>query len=253
MSTRYFKFRQEELPVAGEILMQLFNRDRNKFEAFAAEYNDEFATSVHNQINKVRDVTQAVTLTALIKKLTENLYQTMDGILPKIDLIQAYAHKANKTLNIKSSSFGVKEVKKMIRKRNVEGYFLKISVVNQNVANNLEALKANSYKETIGAEILEQSSIIYDLNLKQEGKLSERKQLVVDNGVEFTALWAMLSDISKMGKLLMKADPSKAEEYMFSHILKKVRKVAVKVNKKNAVVAPVASEEPVADKLEPVS
>lgn len=245
MSTKYFKFRQEELPVAGEILLQLFNRDRNKFEGFSASYNDEFVTSVHSQINTVRDLTQSVTLTAIVTKVTENLYSTMDAVLPKLDLIQAYAKKANKTLNIKSSSFGVKEAKKMIRKRNVEGYSVKISVVEQNIANNLEALKAKDYKETIGTEIQDQSKEIYDLNLQQEEKLSERRQLVVDNNGEFTKLWAMLSDISKMGKLLMKADSSKAQEYTFTHILKKVRNVSVKTDKENEIVAPVVGEEPI--------
>lgn len=246
MGTKFFKFRQEELPVAGEILLQLLIRDRNKFEGFSADYNDEFIASVKNQINIVREVTQSLTLTAIIKKITEDLYQTMDSVLPKLNLIQAYAQKANKTLNIKASGFGVKEAKKMIRIRNVEGYSVKISVVNQNIANNLEALKAKDYKESIGTEIQEKSNVIYDLNLKQEQKLSERKQLVVDNNGEFTVLWEMLSDISKMGKLLMKADPSKAEEYMFSNILKQVRKVTLKTDPKTKIKIPVVSEEPVA-------
>jgi hypothetical protein len=246
MGTKYFKFRQEELPVAGEILLQLLIRDRNKFEGFSTEYNDEFIASVKNQINIVRDVTQSVTLTAIIKKITEDLYQNMDNVLPKLNLIQAYAQKANKTLNIKASGFGVKEAKKMIRIRNVEGYSVKISVINQNIANNLEALKAKDYKETIGTEIQEKSTVIYDLNLKQEQKLSERKQLVVDNNGEFTVLWEMLSDISKMGKLLMKEDSSKAEEYMFSNILKQVRKVTLKTDAKKEIETPVLSEEPVA-------
>jgi len=246
MSTKFFKFRQEELPVAGDILLQLFNRDRDKFTEFSQEYNDEFLESVHNQIKKVREITQASTLTAEIKKVTEELYSSMDSNLSKLNLVQAYAQKANKSLTIKASSFGVKEAKKELRKRNAEGYSVKISIVNQNIAGNLEALTAKGYKETIGTEIQEQSNIIYDLNLKQEEKLSERKQLVADNNDEFAALWVMLVDISKMGKLLLKPDSSKAEEYMFSHILKKVRKVSVKTDKKQTV-ASVVSEEPVVE------
>lgn len=247
MSTKFFKFRQEELPVAGDILLQLFNRDRNEFTGFSEEYNDEFLESVHNQIKIVREVTQASTLTAEIKKITEDLYLNMDSNLSNLNLVHAYARKANKTLSIKASGFGVKEAKKELRKRNVEGYSVKISIVNQNIASNLEALKAKGYKETIGTEIQEQSNIIYDLNLKQEGKLSERKQLVVDNNDKFTALWVMLVDISKMGKLLLKTDSSKSEEYMFSHIIKKVRKVSVKTDKKQ-IVASVENQESVVGK-----
>lgn len=252
MSTKFFKFRQEELPVAGDILLQLFNRDRKKFEEFSSEYNNELVKSVQNQIDKVRKVTQATTITAEIKKLTEDLYQIMDDTLVKLDLVQAYAQKANKTLLIKSSSFGVKEAKKQLRRRNVEGYSVKVNIINQNIANNLEALKAKGYKETLGVEIQDQSNQIYDLNLKQEEKVSERKQLVVDNNNEFNALWASLSDISKIGKLLMKADPSKAEEYMFSHILKKVRKVPAKSETKDKIVVPAEKSEAVAEEKTPI-
>lgn len=247
MSTSYFKFRQEELPVVGEILLQSFNRDRKKFKGFSEDYNDEYAKSVKAQIEKVQDLMLAPSLTAEISKITEDLYQNMKEIVPKLDLLAAYAQRANKALTIKSANFGIKECKKELRRKNVEGFTVKMTMVQQNIEKNAEPLKAKGYKKALGTELEKLTKKIYDLNLKQEKKITERKQLVAENHVEFDALWKMLSDISKLGKLLMKKDTAKAEDYMFSNVLNKVRKIPTKKVKKK-VAAPVVA--PVAEKAE---
>ena len=240
MST-YFKFRQEELPIVGEILLQMFSRDRSAFEDFSAEYNDEFFTEVINQIKKVNDLTQAPTLSAEIKKITADLYECADGIIPQLDLIAAYAQRANKALIVRAADFGVKQAKKEIRRKNIEAFCAKVKVVEQNIAKNIEALKAKGYKETLGAELSKLTKQAYDLNLLQEEKLREKKELVVANHEEFIKLWNMLSDLSKTGKLIMKASKQKSDDYMFSHIINQVRKpkAAPSVKKK---IEPVVEE-----------
>ncbi len=240
MST-FFKFRQEELPIVGELLLQMFTRDRSAFEDFSAEYNDEYLKEVSKQIKKVNDLTQAPTLTAEIKKTTEELYDCLDGIVPKLNLIAAYAQRANKALIIKVADFGIKQAKKDIKKKNVEGYCTRVKVVEQNIANNLEALKARGYKEKLGKELSTLTQKAYDLNLIQEEKMREKKELVLNNHEELNKLWTMMADLSKTGKLIMKANKQKSEDYMFTHIIKQVRKpkLAPVVKKK---VQPVVEE-----------
>ncbi len=223
MST-YFKFRQEELPIVGEILLQMFTRDRITFENFSAEYNDEFFNKVKNQITKVNELTQAPTLSAEIKKITADLYECADGIIPKLDLIAAYAQRASKSLIVRASDFGVKQAKKEIRRKNIEAFSIKVKVVEQNIANNLAALKVKGYKDSLGEELVQLSKQTYDLNLVQEEKIREKKALVLSNHEEFGKLWDMLSDLSKTGKLLMKVNKQKSDDYMFTHILKQVRR-----------------------------
>jgi len=240
MST-FFKFRQEELPVVGELLLQMFTRDRSAFEDFSAEYNDEYLKGVSKQIKKVNDLTQAPTLTAEIKKTTTELYDCLNDIVPKLNLIAAYAQRANKALIIKVADFGIKQAKKDIKKKNVEGYCTKVKVVEQNIANNIAALKARGYKEKLGKELSTLTQKVYDLNLIQEEKIREKKELVLNNHEELNKLWTMMADLSKTGKLIMKANKQKSEDYMFTHIIKQVRKpkVAPVVKKK---VQPVVEE-----------
>ncbi|WP_282125464.1 hypothetical protein [Marinifilum flexuosum] len=234
MSAKYYKFRQEELPVVGNFLLNRFKRDRVLFEGFSPEYNDEYEANWLSQIQKVEHLNLASHLTADMKQITDKMYQLMNEIVDQLDFTSAYAQRANKTLTIKFSDFGIKEAKKELRKKNVEGYLLRIKLVQQNVTDNLEALKAKGYKEEIGSEIVSMTQKVKELNEQQDEKMSERKQLVANNNGEFEKLWAILSDVSRTGKLLMKNDKIKAEEYMFSHILKKVRKsvpVAKKIEK----------------------
>jgi len=240
MST-FFKFRQEELPVVGELLLQMFTRDRSAFEDFSAEYNDEYLKGVSKQIKKVNDLTQAPTLTAEIKKTTTELYDCLNDIVPKLNLIAAYAQRANKALIIKVADFGIKQAKKDIKKKNVEGYCTKVKVVEQNIANNIAALKARGYKEKLGKELSTLTQKVYNLNLIQEEKIREKKELVLNNHEELNKLWTMMADLSKTGKLIMKANKQKSEDYMFTHIIKQVRKpkVAPVVKKK---IQPVVEE-----------
>ncbi len=224
MGVSFYKFRQEELPVVGELLLQMFVRDRITFEKFSPEYKGEFLEIVESQIKKVLGMTQAQTLRAEIKKKTSDLYNCIDQIIPLLDFVGAYAKRANAGLTLKASDFGVMQAKKEIRKRNIEGVCTKVRIVEQNITNNLTALKERGYTDSLGNELKEMTQKAYGLNLVQEEKIREKKQVVVNNMMEYTLLWCFLKDISETGKLLMKSDKQKCNGYKFSHIIKQVRK-----------------------------
>jgi len=235
MGVSFYKFRQEEIPVVGELLLQMFERDRAAFEKFSPEYKGEFFEIVESQIRKVLNMTQAATLRAEIKRKTSDLYQCIDEIIPLLDLIAAYAKRANTALTVKATDFGVMQAKKEIRKRNIEGVCTKVKVVEQNITNNLEALKERGYTEALGAELNTMTQKAYSLNLLQEEKIREKKQLVVNNMTEYTLLWCFLKDLSETGKLLLKADKQKCDGYKFSHIIKHVRKTKPNADVTNSV------------------
>ncbi|WP_282014909.1 hypothetical protein [Marinifilum flexuosum] len=245
----YFKFRREELPFVGDLMLSLFKRDRVKFEEFSPKYNDEFIASVSAQIHKVQDLTTTQSLTGEIKTITSELYQSMDDLVPKLNRLASYVQSANKSLVIKYADFGIREAKKELRLRNVEAYCAKQKVIEQNITKNLEQLKAEGYKEEFGLEIKNDTKAIYEKNLLQENKLRERKEHVTNNAGEFDVLWKMMSDISRKGKVVMAHDKQKSEEYMFTNILKKVRNIAGK--KKEVVIDSSTDTEPTKETEEP--
>jgi hypothetical protein len=247
--TTYFKFRREELPVVGDLILSLLQRDKANFEEYSPKYNDEFIASVSAQIHKVQELTTTQSLTGEIKSITSDLYQSMDNMIPKLNRLASYVQSANKMLVVKFADFGIREAKKELRQKNVEAYCAKQKVVEQNIAKNIDQLKAEGYKEEFGLEIQSGTKAIYEKNLLQENKIRERKEHVNNNLGEFDALWLMISDISRKGKIIMAHDKQKADEYMFTSILKKVRNVSVK--KTPVVVAPQVVAEPAKEKDEP--
>lgn len=224
MGVSFYKFRQEELPVVGKLLVQMFVRDRSTFEKFSPEYKGEFLEIVERQIDKVMQMPHSSYLRGEIKKKTADLYKCVDEIIPLLDLVGAYAKRAGARLSIKPSEFGVSQAKKEIRKRNIEGVCAKIEIVQQNISNNLRPLKERGYTEELGDELNEMTKKAYELNLIQEAKIREKKQLVIDNMTEYKLLWCFLKDLSETGKLLTKGDKQKCDGYKFSHIIKQVRR-----------------------------
>lgn len=245
----YFKFRREELPVVGDLLLSLLQRDRVKFEEYSPKYKDEFIASVSVQIHKVQDLTTTQSLSGEIKTITNDLYQNMDDLLPKLNRLASYVQSANKSLVIKYADFGIREAKKDLRKRNVEAYCAQQKVIEQNIAKNINQLKAEGYKEDLGLEIKNDTKAIYEKNLLQENKIRERKEHVANNAGEFDVLWKMLADISRKGKVVMAHDKQKAEEYMFTHIIKNVRNIPVK--KKTVAIPPPVVSKPEKENEEP--
>lgn len=245
----YFKFKREELPAVGDLLLSLLQRDRVKFEAYSPIYKDEFITSVSAQIHKVKDLTVTQSLTGEIKTITNELNQSMDDLVPKLNRLASYVQSANKSLVLKYANFGIREAKKDLRKRNVDAYCARQKVIEQNIAKNIDQLKAEGYKEEFGLEIQSETKAIYEKNLLLEQKVRERKEHVANNAGEFDVLWKMMSEISRKGKIVMAHDKQKAEEYMFTHIIKKVRNSSVK--KTSVVIAPPVVTEPVKEKEEP--
>ena len=233
----YFKFKREELPVVGDLLLSLLQRDCLKFEEYSPKYNADFIVSVTNQIQKIKDLTSTKSLTGEIKTITSELYQSMDDMIPKLNLLASYIQSANKQLVVKYADFGIKEARKDLRVRNVEAYCAHHKDIEQNIEKNIEQLKSEGYKEELGLEIKTATKDIYEKNLEQEKKLRERKEYVADNIAEYDVLWKMLADISKKGKLVMAHDKQMADEYMLTHILKKARKPVVVEKQKKKIVA----------------
>lgn len=224
MSVVYNRFRQEELPVVAELLLQQFNRDRDQFQAFSPEFNEEYIGKLRLQIEKVNELMPAEIVTAERKKITADLYQLMKEISMELDLLAAYALRAEKEMTVHAAHFGVKEAKKELKKLNAEGYFQKVKVVEQNCAKNFDALCAKGYNSELGQKLGSMTHRLYELNLRQSQKLQERRQLVDANHSELKLLWEFILEISKIGKLVTRFDKEKSNEYKLCNLLKYIRK-----------------------------
>ena len=220
----YSRFRLEELPVVADLLLCYLDDDRSEFLAFSDKFNAAYSRQVSEQILKVRNLIPAKIITSERVKVTEELYYKMDIIYMKLNFVQAYAEMANGTMNVHSTDFGIRKSKQQLKARNVEGALSKLKVVEQSINDNLEALQAKGFKKDLIKEILETSDDIARLNLLQELKNMERKELVVKNHREYERLWNYITEISRIGKLVLVHNKSKMNDYKFCKLLTHVRK-----------------------------
>lgn len=222
----YNKFRLEELPVVADLLLQLMNRDRQYFTSFSSDFNDAYISNVQTQIVRIKDLIPAQAITAKKSKLTSDRYQKMKEIMHLLDRINAYVWRASDQLNIIADDFGVREAKQELKRKNVEGSLMRIREVEQNISSNLQALKTKGYKIDLGDELLESTEIMAHMNLQKMEMISQRKQLVVHNHSQYQLLWNYILEILEIGKLVMRLEKVKADEYKFCNLLTHVRKSA---------------------------
>jgi hypothetical protein len=226
MGKMYNKFRLEELPVVADLLLQLMNRDRHYFASFSSEFNDAYIADVQTQILRIQDLIPAQIISAEKSKLTSLRYQVMGEIMYILDRIDAYVRRASDQLNVHADDFGIREAKQDLKRKNVEGSLMRIKEVEQNISLNLQALQIKGYKIELGEELLESTEKMAEMNLLKVEMISRRKQLVIQNHTQYQLLWNYILEISDIGKLVMRLEQAKANEYKFCNLLKHIRKTA---------------------------
>lgn len=239
MGTSYFKFKQDELPIVGDLLVKLLKKDLKKFEDFSPEFNDLYVKALQDQIQTVRNLTLAPELTAEIKKVSNDLGKCIKEIKPLLDKLAVYVQRTNKNLSVPFANFGIREAKAELRRKKAGAYCACMDLVHQNIEKNMQALKEKGYKEKVDKELQEKTNKAFELYTTQQEKMEERKRIVSENHAEFDKLWSMMHDISKVGKLVV--SKKKVEQYMFTNILKEVRKPKRIVKKVRNLRRPVAS------------
>lgn len=247
----FYKFKQEELPVAAELILEMLKRDIALFEDFSPNYNKEYINTVQTQINKVLELTSNDSITEELEAITSDLYKAMENLAPKLDRLTSYVKKAKKSVSVKYADFGIREAKVELRRKNAAGASKKLKVVEQNLANNLETLKAEGCREKLGNDIASLSKEIGEKYWKQEEILANREQMLIDNAAEFNTLWSMITDISKNGKVIFAKNERKAKEYTFIDILKTVRKPKPVEKKIKKVATPPVNKEQPATEVQP--
>lgn len=224
MGKMYNRFRLEELPVVADLLLLLLKRDQDYFTSFSLDFNEVYRTNVETQILRIQNLTSPQTISAEKAKLTSTRYQVMEQIKHVLNRVDAYVYRASDQLQVLSADFGIREAKQELKRKNVEGSVMRMKEVEQNIANNLRALQTKGYKIELGLELQTLTQRMADMNLLKIEMISQRKQLVIDNHIQYQLLWNFIVEISDIGKLVMRADKSKADEYKFCNLLNHIRK-----------------------------
>lgn len=223
---RNFNCKNEELPVICGFVAQNLKRDLAGFTAYSPMFDDAYLTAYEAKIAAVEELVQPKSETIEQKVITEHIYATLEGLFSPINYVEGYLDLAGKDIPISSSDFGLVQLRKSCRVRDVENVLNLLRTVDTNIKKYNAPLTAKGLTAELAAKFAEAGTLLADDKSKKYAITSNRAALVQNNLGQLNDLNDQMTEICKIGKILYKlTDPAKLKDYTFSQLMKQVRRV----------------------------
>ena len=222
--SRDYNCKDEELPVIGNFVSFSFRRDLADFTAFSPKFDLEYTSDFDSKIAQAEEVIAPESETLELKTLTENLNSAMDGLIDPINRVNGYLQLAQPTLSMNAAGFGLTNLRAGITKKDAESVLNNLHTVSQNLLKYKTQLATQGLSDELCNRFTTAAAVIAETKQARYEIIVRRKNIVQDNVILFNSLFAQLSEILKVGKILYKASNAvKTEEYTFDELKKQVR------------------------------
>jgi hypothetical protein len=162
--------------------------------------------------------------TVELKQITKRLYLTIDNLAVNVTKLRGYLRLTKNELGVTATDFGLTALGRKIILKDAEGVRKNLLLVNANIQKYREPLVAmgmNNEMEKLFADAV--TSVTNDNQLQFE-IVSKRKAIVQDNLKTLNELYQQITEILNIGKIIFRNNPVKRNEYVFSRLMKNVRK-----------------------------
>jgi hypothetical protein len=222
---RSFNCKNEELPVVCGFLAISLTRDLSDFTTYSPVFDQAYVDGFKAKTEAVQELVQPKSETLELKLITDNLYGTLDRLISPINYLEGYISLAGKKIPISAADFGLVQLRKSARSRDVENVLTSLHTVTSNI---------NKYKPVLtekglSAELINQFSdatiSLSEAKKKKYKLVSNRAALVQNNMGLLNELNDHLVEICDIGKILYKqTDKAKLKDYTFTQMMKQVRR-----------------------------
>lgn len=227
VSLRDYGCKDEELPTLCKFAAFSVSRDLADFSAYSPKFNPIYVKDFETTIAAAAEVIEPESETAEQKAITNRIKSTLDGLLDASNRLTGYLDLAKGKLNMTPTDFGIKHLRKSIASRDSEGAINSLHLINGSIAKYKEILSEQGLKEDLIAKFANAATSIASDKQKQYEMITHRKGIVHNNLSLLNGLYKQLTEILKTGKILYKStDPVKRQEYTFTDMKKRVRRVA---------------------------
>jgi len=162
-------------------------------------------------------------LTAELKVITTRMYNNMNLLRGKIDLLEGYINRST-GLTIAKKDFGISAVRSKNNNGDVEGLIGALNFLLTNVANNMAALTAKGFTAAQNTALTTLKNDLKADNVAQNNKVNERNNKVVANYGKINAFWDKIVDIADAGKRIYKSSaPNKVDDFTMSKLKARIR------------------------------
>jgi hypothetical protein len=217
--------KDEELIFICGFTASSVERDLADFTAYSPKLNQGYLIFFKGNIATATDVIMPRSLVLEQKTITARLYATMDGLIEPMRHLTGYINLSKSAVTISVADFGFTPLRAAINSRDAEGAFKSLQAINANVAKFKAVLIEQGLTEEFAAALIAAAASITEDKQKQYEIDAKRRNLLQANIGLFNDLYAQLTEILSVGKILYKGkDPVKLKEYTFTELMKKVNR-----------------------------
>lgn len=238
-TNRSFDCKNEELPVLCRFCAISLARDLNDFTAYSPMFDAAYLTAFKGRIETVGELIQPQSETVALKVITDRIYQTLDDLIPPINYLEGYLKLAGKQVPLSSTDFGLVQLRRKARARDLEGVLKQLHTVGENSKKYKKELMAKGMTEEMISKFVAAAKLLTEDKDQSYKLISSRAAIVQSNMGLLTVLKNQLTEICTIGKILYKqTDQAKLKDYTFAQMKKHIRRDTKVVDSKPEVAAP---------------
>lgn len=226
-TNRSFDCKNEELPVVCRFGAISLERDLKDFTTYSPIFDAPYLAAFKAKIEIIQELVQPQSETVELKVITDRIYQTLDDLISPINHLEGYLKLAGKLVPISSADFGLVQLRKSVRVRDVENVLKQLHTVGENINKYKTVLMAKGLTETLIAKFTELSKPLAADKDKKYALVSKRAAILQNNRGLLNELGDQLAEICRIGKILYgQTDQAKLKDYTFAQLMKQVKRSA---------------------------
>lgn len=219
-------FKAEEIPTVAKFVYNSYVRDGADFTNFSnAVFTPAHKVEFLAKIDEVDGLTGLLTYWAQMGRISKDLYSSVEMLRPLINKLEGYVTLAKNNLSIDAKKFGFTELRREMKRKNVEGVADKIDLLMTNISDghNEAELTAKGYKPALKTEILALRNTITGLNEQQQLKRTEVNEAIKQNWGVIEELWDMTLEVMAAGKAMYRVEnKERVKDYTPNQLKKRV-------------------------------
>lgn len=222
---RNYNCKDEELPVICNYALSSLKRDAVDFLSYSPKFSETYIGDFETKIEGLTDLIEPKSETVQLKNITDGTYNAMDALIDPLNRVIGYIKLGNLEKSISVVDFGLTALRKSINSRDAEGVLKSLHTVNVNLLKYKTELMAQGLTDELLAKFTGAETLIAQGKQKQYEIVSNRRGIVQNNCLVCNEVYAQLTEILTVGKILYKAtDNAKLQDYSFNELKKMVNK-----------------------------
>lgn len=222
---RNYNCKDEELaPICRNTGISLV-RDYPHYTGYSPKFDEVYLNSFEEKTAAISELVEPKSETLEKKLITRRLYANLDGLLEPIRWTIGYIDLLEKPSKITAADAGLVYLRECVQNRDVEGALKGLRTVNTILLKYKDDLAVKGLTEERRRIFADAIAPLSADKLRQYEITSNRRIIVQKNLDLLNDLYAQLTEIHKIGKMLFrKKDPVKTKDYTFTYLMSQVRK-----------------------------